>query len=166
MEHKPLRWSNPLFNFIMQEYTMSIITTLLKSIDKNNWIYNQALKERLVKRHSGAPVLLGISNTWTRHKFWKPGHLQKHGRLKTWTIFCAEKTWTMCENSDFSKTRTIFFSKTWTLLTRQIKIWSVLMTHHLFLNSKFCLAKWVHNYTTLLPSQRCQKLTWTRWETP
>ena len=27
--------------------------------------------------------------------FEKPGRLQKHGRLKTWTIFCAEKTWTI-----------------------------------------------------------------------
>ena len=28
----------------------------------------------------------------------------------------------MCENSDFSKTRTIFFSKTWTLLSEVIAL--------------------------------------------
>ena len=40
----------------------------------------------------------------------KPGRLEKHGRLKTWTIFHAGKTWTT-----WTITFKFDFNKSWTI---------------------------------------------------
>ena len=46
-----------------------------------------------------------------------PGRLEKHGRLKTWTKFCGQKTRTIKRSAwKFS------FSKTWTILLRKVNV--------------------------------------------